>query len=289
MAVPRTRCSLAAPPLLFALLLAALAPADARGEPTRRASPAQTAKAAKALREKLAALQARIERGEAEEALAALVEARALGADAAPLAPAVEVLLKEGTNVPVALASIDALGAMRARSSSAVIGNHLRHRSPELRRAAARALVETGGPEAATALREGLRSSDEQVRVASAEGLGRLGGATAMDDLYKALDRGLLTAASAIGDLCRDEGCSGLASRAGTLETAALVAGFDKIFFRPSPLPEELLVNLVERLRAHGRQEVDAYLERVASRWPATASQRVARALAGAAAEGGGT
>jgi len=289
MAVPRTRCSLAAPPLLFALLLAALAPSAARGEPTRRASPAHTAKAAKALREKLAALQERIERGDVEGALDALAEARALGADAAPLAPAIEALLKDGTRVPVALAALDALGAMRSRSSNAVIGSYLRHRSPELRRAAARALVETGGPEAATALREGLRSSDEQVRTTSAEGLGRLGVETAIDDLYKALDRGLLTAASAIGALCRDEGCSGLASRAGTLETAALMAGFDKIFFRPSPLPEELLVNLVERLRAHGRQEVEAYLERVASRWPATASQRVARALAGTAAEGGGT
>jgi HEAT repeat protein len=288
MAVPRTRCFLAAPGFLFATLLAALAPSDAHGEPTRRPPPAQTAKAAKALREKLAALRARIENGEVEGALEALGEARALGEAAAPLAPAIEALLKEGTSVPVALAALDALGAMRARQSSAVISGYLRHRSPKLRRAAVRALVETGGPDAATALREGLRSSDEGVRIASAEGLGRLGTETAMDDLYKALDRGLHAAASAIGELCRGEGCSGLASRAGTLETATLAAGLDEIFFRPSPLPEEVLVKLVERLRAHGRQEVDAYLGRVASRWPATGSPRVARALAGTATEGGG-
>jgi HEAT repeat protein len=286
MAVPRSRSSLAA---LFATLLAALGPSDARAEPLRRPPSAHAAKAAKALQEKLARLRAQIESGAAEGVIEALGQARALGGEAAPLAPAIEALLKGGTSVPVALAAIEALAAMGTRSSSAVLGSYLAHRSPALRRASARALARTGGPDAVTALREGLRSVDEEVRIASAEGLGALGAEAALGDLYKALDRGLAAAAPAIGEACKRDGCDGLAERAGALEASTLAAGFDRIFFRPSALPEEVLVRLALRLRAHGRQEVDAYLARVASRWPTTGSARVARALGGTPAEDGGT
>nr|QVV57665.1 HEAT repeat domain-containing protein [Myxococcales bacterium] len=285
MAAPRLRFFLAA---LIAMLAETLGSSAARAEPRRRATAAARAKAAKALQEKLASMKERIESG-GEGLLEALAEARALGAEAAPLAPTIEALLKGGATVPVMLAAIETCAVLRTPSSSAPIGGYLRHRSPALRHAAVRALPLTGGPEAVTALREGLRTNDEEVRGAAAEGLGQLGAEGALEDLYQALERGLAAAAPAIGALCKGEACEGLARRADALEAASLAAGFDEIFFRPSPLPEEVLVRLVERLRAHGRQEVDAYLARVASRWPATGSPRVARALAAPAAEDGGT
>jgi HEAT repeat protein len=208
-----------------------------------------------------------------------LAAAQAAGAAAAPVAPAIGQLLERGATAPIAKAAIDALGAIGAVSSSAVLRPYVKHRTPELRRAAARALSGTKGVDAIAAFREGLRSDDAMVRGFSAVGLGNLGATDALPDLFLALDRNVTEAAAAIGQLCAPADCDRFAGKLGRIGFEVMTSGFDPILFRQKPLPEEALLKIVGRLRELGTAEAGKYLADVAARWPATGSKKVKQAI----------
>lgn len=217
------------------------------------------------------------------EAEAAVVEAlgtlKQAGAAGAPLAPAVERLLERGTTVNIGKAAMDALGAIGKPSSSAALRPYVRHRTPELRRAAVRNLAKTKGPEAITAFREGLRSEDGMVRGFSAAGLGALGAKEATAELFLALDRGVVEAAGAAGQLCAGADCQKLTRYLGKLPFEVMTSGLDAILFRAPPLDEALLLEVVTAVRELATPEAGKYLADVAARWPATGSAKVKNAL----------
>lgn len=223
-----------------------------------------------------------------EAALAAPTEAPVLealgtiqqaGAAGAPLAPAVEKLLERGTTVAIGKAAMDALGAVGKPSSSAALRPYLQHRTPELRRAAVRNLAKTKGPDAIAGFREGLRSEDGMVRGFSASGLGALGAKEATADLFLALDRGVVEAAGAAGQLCTGADCQKLARYLGKLPFEIVTSGLDAVLFRTPPLDEALLLDVVAAVRELATPEAGKYLADVASRWPATGSAKVKKAL----------
>lgn len=226
-------------------------------------------------------MERRLRGSDAEAVMAALAEARDAGAAAAAVAPAIEDLLRRGATPPIMRSSLEALGALGQASSSAAIRPYVQHRAPEIRREAARALSATKGAEAVAALRDALRSGDGMVRGLAAAGLGILGAREALPDLFTALDRDVPEAAPAIGQLCDPEACRRLLDRLGTIGFDVITSGLDPVLLRP--LPEELLLAVVTRVRDLGTREAGRYLVEVSARWPASGSPRVKAALEAAA------
>jgi HEAT repeat protein len=217
--------------------------------------------------------------GDAALVLEGLGAARDAGAAAAPAAPAIEDLLRHGATVPVAKAALEALGAIGQGSSSAAIRPYSRHRTPELRRQAVKALLSTKGAEAISAFEEGLRSGDGVVRGYSASGLGNLGAKEALPDLFAALDRDVTEAAPAIGQLCDPADCKRFVDRLGKVSFEVTTSGLDPILFRAQALPDDLLLDIVRKLRALGTLEAGRYLADVQARWPASGSAAVKEAI----------
>ncbi len=209
----------------------------------------------------------------------ALEAAQKGGAASAAAAPAIEGLLRRGTTNDLAKAAIDALGAIGPASASSVLRPYVRHRSQDIRRAAIKALLNTKGPDALAAFKEGLRSNDALIRGFSATGLGNLGAHDAMPDLFDALDHGVSEAAAAIGQLCTADECDKFASKLGKFKLDVMTSGFDPILFRAHPLPDETLLRIVGQLRELGTRESGKYLADVQGRWPTTGSARVKQAL----------
>lgn len=273
---PRSRSS-SRLPRIVALTLGLMASVAGAAEAQPRPKPTIDAVA---IRAKLKGTKG----ADAAKLLEGLAEAQAAGPAAAAVAPAIEELLKKGTIVAAARAAIDALAAIGSPASSAVIRPYLKHRVAELRRAAARGLASTKGPEAALAFKDGLRSSDAIVRGFSASGLGSLGQAAAMPELFLALDRGVAEAAAAIGALCGADDCERFASKLTKVAFDVMTSGLDPILFRQTPLPDADVIKIVRRIGDLATPEARHYLTEVAGRWPASGSIKVKEALEGAIA-----
>ena len=102
---------------------------------------------------------------------------------------------------------IDVNGKLAQQSSSSAISPYVKHRQADVRKAAALALIKTGGGEAVQALRDALRGNDPALRGVAASGLGSLKAHEAVADLFAVLPRGVAEAASSIGELCRGAEC----------------------------------------------------------------------------------
>lgn len=247
--------------------LALAAPAMAQGKPA--AAPAVDAKA----------IQQKLKSGDPAKLAEALAEAQVAGAGAASVAPAIEELLRKGTTAVAAKGALEALGAIGAPSSSAVIRPYLGHRVADVRRAAVRALASTKGAEAAAGFKAGLRSGDGMVRGFSATGLGNLGQTDALADLFLALDHGVTEAAAAIGQLCGPDECERYVGKLGRLGFDVMTSGLDPILFRQKALPEATLLKVVGAIRELGTPEAGRYLGDVQGRWQASMSAKVKQAI----------
>lgn len=225
------------------------------------------------------AIVQKIASGDPAQMAAGLADAKDGAEKATAVAPAIEGVLARGATVPLAQAALEALGAIGASSSSAVVAPYLSHRSSELRRAAVRALADTGGPAAVEAFRAGLRSSDGMVRGFSATGLGNLGAREALGDLFTALERNVTEAAAAIGQLCQGEECQRFTGFLGKVGFDVMTSGFDPILFRDKPLSEKDQLQIVGVIRELGTPEAGQYLHDVQGRWPAHYSQKVKQAI----------
>ncbi len=133
-----------------------------------------------------------------------------------------------GASVKVLVRAIDVCGALKQQSSSAPIAPYFRHRTPDVRRAAVKALLKTRGPVAVKALRAALRSPDAQVRGISASGLGALGAKEALPDLFNALGHNVGEAAGSIGQLCSKKECEKFANLLGKHAFDIMTSGFDQ-------------------------------------------------------------
>ena len=235
-------------------------------------------------------LKVELESGDAERIAAALAELIKAGDAASAAAPAVEVLLKKGLSAELTVKALEAAGALKQSTSSAAIAPYVRHRSEEVRRAAAKALVKSKGPDAVQALKHALRHRDAQVRGIAATGLGSLGAKDALPDLFKALAHSVPEAAAAIGQLCEPKDCDKFAELTGKHQFDIMSSGFDQILFRPEKdMPEDQKIKIVGRLRELGTKEASKYLADVKGRWPEGWSKRVKQAIdAAVKATGGG-
>ena len=264
------------PPLAAFASLAGLALGPLAAHAQKPAAPPSAAS-----RPDLGRLRKALETGGEGEKLAALRElSAAAGPSAGPAAALVSELLVRGASVPVVTLGLEVQGKLAQPAASASMAAYVRHRTPEVRRAAARALASTGGPEAVAALRAALRGSDAALRRDAASGLRTLKAKDAVPDLFSVLGKDVPEAASAIGTLCGAPDCQRLADLLGKLPFDLMQSGLEPILLRPeAEVPEDLKLELLERLRRLQTGEASTFLKTVRARYPKEGSARVRAGL----------
>jgi HEAT repeat protein len=213
--------------------------------------------------------QALTSAGEAEK-LATLDElAKQTGANAPLAAASVNALLARGASVAVLMRALEVSGKLAQPSSTAAVAPYTRHRLPELRVAATRALASTGGPEAVKALRDVLHGSDRASRGFAASGLAELKAKDSVPDLFAVLAKDVPEAAGAIGELCTGAECGKFTDLLGRLPFDLMQTGLGPILLRPeSEVPPEFKLELLERLRKLQTDEARTFLSTIQASYP---------------------
>ncbi|HET7539171.1 MAG TPA: HEAT repeat domain-containing protein [Polyangiaceae bacterium] len=195
-------------------------------------------------------------------------------------APLVEALLGRGANSKLLLRAIAVAGALGAPSSSNALAPYVKHRAPDVRRAAAQSLAHTKGTVAVSALREALRSNDPALRSTAAEGLGVLGAKEAVPDLFVVLPKEVPEAAAAIGLLCRGDECKRFVGLLGKLPFDVMESGFLPLLLRSdADAPDAPKLQLIEQLRRMATQKASALLATALASYPANGNQKIRAAI----------
>ena len=235
-------------------------------------------------------IKKQLESGKREQISAALTTLGDAEEPPKAAAPHVEKFLQGGSAPDLLTKALKVVGSLGQKSSSASVAPYARHRAPDVRRAAVKALLKTKGPDAVKALRRSLRSKDAVVRGTAASGLGSLDAKEALPDLFSAFDHRVGEAAASIGLLCDPADCDKFAARLGKFPFDVMVGGLEQILFRPpKQMPDDEKIKLVGRLRELGTPEAGNFLADVAERWPKKWSKRVKQAIDQAAKQTGGS
>lgn len=259
-------------PLLIgaALALCGAASAAPKAAPKPKAPVAAPAKS----KLDLPQLQKALESGDEAQALSAL-ETIAKSGDAAG-ATLVELLLSRGASVTVLSRAIDTLGILAQPSSGAALAPYAQHRTPELRRAALRALIATKSPLAGDVLRRALHGSDASQRAIAARGLGVLNVRAAVPELFSVLPKDVAEAAQSLGQLCVGAECEKFIGLLGKLRFEVMESGMVPLLLRPqADVPDELKLKLIERLRRLATQPANQLLQTALASFPADGSPKV--------------
>ena len=162
-------------------------------------------------------------------------------------------------------------------SSSAAIAPYVKHRAPEVRRAAAQSLARTKGPLAVQALRLALHASDAALRGSAAAGLGALGAKDAVPDLFVVLPKETPEAAGAIGTLCSADDCKKFLSLLGKLP---FDANASPLLLRTGPdVPDSVKLQLIEQLRRLATAKANELLTSALAAYPANGSPQIRTAI----------
>jgi len=254
------------------LLVAPAATAAPKGTKAEKAAPAAKPKL------DLPGLQKSLESGDEPATLAALDAIAKSGEPAA--APLVEQLLARGASVTVLSRAIETLGILAQPSSGAALAPYAQHRTPELRRAALRALIATKSPMAGDVLRKALHGNDASQRAIAARGLGELGVRAAVPELFSVLPKDVAEAAQSLGQLCAGAECEKLADLLGKLRFEVMQSAIVPLLLRPQQdVPDELKLKLIERLRRMATQPANQLLQTALAKFPPDGSPKVKQGL----------
>lgn len=224
-----------------------------------------TAAPGAAQRLRLADAQRMLQAGDADEVRMGIEALGTLGGNraVAPLA----ARIRQGLPPDLLDMAVETLGLLGEASAGPVLFELTHHRRPEVRRAAIEAIVSCRPRGAAAALVTALGDPDPRVRASAALGLGQLGASDALDPLFHAFDRGVLEAATAIGQLADAAAVRRLAGYLGRVPFDALAPAFNEIFARRD-VSEEVKLDLVGRIEELATPEVRGYLGELAEALP---------------------
>ena len=255
---------------VIGLCLATLVPSHASAAPA--------AKPAAGPSLNLDSLKKALESGDEARALSALDEIE-LSADPRAV-PLVEALLARGASTKLLLRALGVAGALHRESSSATVAPYVKHRTAEVRRAAAHALAHTKGSVAVQALRDALRGSDATLRGTAADGLGALGAKEAVPDLFVVLPKEVPEAAGAIGTLCSADDCKKFVALLGKLPFDVMESGFLPLLLRTSTdVPDAVKLTLIEQLRRLATQQANTLLSTALASFPKDGNPKIKTAL----------
>lgn len=262
--------------LVVSVTGSALSAPEKSPAPGTAQSPAKKSSASRIDLKRLAQV---LESGVEGEIIAALADVSTKGADGAPAVPLINGLLIRGASAKVVVAALEAVGSFGIESSSEAAAPYVQHRRPDIRRAAAVALVRTRGPQAVRALRRALKSPDPVVRESAASGLGALGAQESVDELFVALGDETPGAARSIATLCNPEQCDRLMEQLGKQRFELLEPSFVPLILRPSGLPDVNKVKYIDRLRRMATRNASAVLQTALAQLPADGSPTLREAL----------
>ena len=172
------------------------------------------------------------------------------------------------------------LGAIGRPEAGPVLIELLHHRRSEVRQLAAEAIAASKPRGGGDALVGALDDVSPSVRASAALGLGQLKHRAAIDALFRALDRNVLEAGQAIGQMATPEQVDRLFAQVGRIPFDALSPAFTEILARDD-FPARAKIDLVGRLGELATAEVKTYLTEIADSLP----EGEVRAAAIAAAE----
>ena len=275
MPVRNPRTLLIGTALLGALTgLAAAAPPKPGGKPAKAATTAPS-------KPKLdvPAVQKQLESGDEAQVLTAL-ETIQRSADEPVGASLVEVLLSRGASASVLSRAIETLGILAQPSSGAALAPYAQHRTPELRRAALRALIATKSPLSGDVLRRALHGNDASARSIAARGLGELNVRAAVPELFSVLPKDVAEAAQSLGMLCVSAECEKFIGLLGKLRFEVMESGIVPLLLRaPGDVPDELKLKVIERLRRMATAPANQLLQTALAKFPADGSAAVKQGL----------
>jgi hypothetical protein len=272
-------------PLVLALsslaMLELFAPASARGDvPTPAPSAKPPVRRTHLSRARIAHLSRELASDDPRHIADALDEIVALGPKAVRLSKDIEQLLTAGSRTDLVVRAIGALSVVGAPEASAAIRPYLKHRDPDVRRSAVDALVRVGGAVASEGLRAALSDPDPIVRARAAAGLGTLGASEAVVDLLRALERGVVEAAPAIGTTCPPALCEKFVALVGSIPFDAWTSGFEPLVRRSDDeITEDARVRWIGRLRSIETVDPRPFVAKLLAAWPPDGSSRVRAAL----------
>jgi hypothetical protein len=204
-------------------------------------------------------------------------------------APLIRDFIRRGASAELIASAVQTTGKLKLKDLASVIAPLISHRDKEVRKRTVDALVQLGGPDAVQALRRGLRGPDPAVRGAAASGLGDLGAKAALPDLFQAFARNVGEAATSIGLVCDPDSCRKFAATLGSAPFDLVTSGFDQMFFRPpAELPDEVKIEVLQKLAALQTNEVSRYLAELRKRSPEEWTPKLKKALDRAIKETGG-
>jgi hypothetical protein len=222
----------------------------------------------------LPGLQKALESGNSAQMVAAL---ETIGNSGDPAgAPLIEALLGRGADATVLSRAIETLGLLGQPSSGAALAPYAQHRTPELRRAALRALIASKSPVAGDVLRRALRGSDASQRGIAARGLGELNVRAAVPELLTVLPRDVPEAAQSLGQLCVGAECEKFTGMLGHLRFETMESGMVPLLLRPqADVPDEVKLKLIDKLRRMATQPANQLLQTALAKFPADGSPKV--------------
>lgn len=156
------------------------------------------------------------------------------------------------------------------------------HRRASVRLKAVQALVASRARGADGCLTTALNDGDPGVRSAAALGLGQLNARSSVETLFLALERGVLEASTAIGQLAAPADIPRLRNYVGRLPFDAMTPAFSEILARRD-VPERAKLDLIAQLAEVATPEVKTYLQEFVASLPATDHSAVRRAAEDAA------
>lgn len=166
--------------------------------------------------------------------------------------------IQSGLPSPLLEAALSSLAALERPEAAATFITHLRHRNVEIRVVALQGLVALR-PRDTAPIALALNDGAPQVRGAAAIALGSLGARAHVDRLFVALDRRVLEAAQAIGQVARGADLERFFSYLGRLSFDTLIPAFQEIFAR-ADVPAATKIALIHRLGELATTGVRDYL-----------------------------
>jgi hypothetical protein len=192
--------------------------------------------------------------------------------------PLIQERVRAGLPPDLLEIAMDSVLMLGHPSSEQLFATLSRHRRMTVRRKAVQALVSLRAPGAPAVLSQALSDGASEVREAAAEGLGELGATSAIDRLFLAFDRNVVSAGRALGRVAKDEHVPRLLAYLGRLPLTTLTPVFDALLTRRD-LSEQAKLSVITQLQEVATAEARGYLEGLAQRLPGDTPARIRRAI----------
>jgi HEAT repeat protein len=168
--------------------------------------------------------------------------------------------IRQGLPPELLSAALDTLSVLGHRRAGPILFELAQHRRASVRAKAVQAIAASEPKGAARALQNALADSEAAVRSAAALGLGKLGATDALDSLFVALDRGVVEAATALGQLVRAKEVDRLLGYLGELPLNTLTPALSEVLARDD-LKNEVKLEVIARLGEMATPGVKRFLQ----------------------------